>query len=228
MVKVCCFALLLVSCIPKEKTKGTSAMITQALPAKSIQYDSCKIAIRQLKSKSSTQWKSLPTSQKQICFTNAVVHTILPAWYGTKWDYNGTTTKPQTGSIACGYFVTTVLRDAGLPIARVKLAQCASAQMIKAIVKPPFIAEFSLQPLSTFINYITLKGYGLYIVGLDNHTGFIYNDGEHIWFIHATYLGTADVQKENAANSKILANSKYKMIGKISADETLLNKWIQQ
>lgn len=69
-------------------------------------------------------------------------------------------------------------------------------------------------------------GYGLYIVGLDNHTGFIYNDGKEIYFIHSTFVGTRNVQKENAATSWILEKSKYKVLAKISADEKVLDRWI--
>src|SRR5437764_1215954 len=38
---------------------------------------------------------------------------IFPAWFGTPWDFNGTTQTPGEGKIACGYFVTTVMRDLG-------------------------------------------------------------------------------------------------------------------
>jgi hypothetical protein len=70
------------------------------------------------------------------------------------------------------------------------------------------------------------QGYGLYIVGLDNHTGFIYNDGNEINFIHSTFIGTRNVQKENAATSWILEKSKYKVLAKLSADEKVLERWI--
>jgi len=63
-------------------------------------------------------------------------------------------------------------------------------------------------------------------VGLDNHTGFIYNDGNEVYFIHSTFIGTRNVQKEIAATSRILEKSKYKVLGKISADEKVLNRWI--
>jgi hypothetical protein len=51
---------------------------------------------------------------------------LLPYWLGTTWNFNGTTQVPGEGSIACGYFVTTLLRDAGVKLERVKLAQMAS------------------------------------------------------------------------------------------------------
>src|SRR5688500_17600336 len=46
--------------------------------------------------------------------TQSVYNEVFPYWYGTGWDFNGTTETPGQGKIACGYFVSTVLRDAGL------------------------------------------------------------------------------------------------------------------
>jgi hypothetical protein len=80
--------------------------------------------------------------------------------------------------------------------------------------------------LEYFIQSIQKQGYGLYIVGLDNHTGFIYNNGKDIYFIHSTFVGTRNVQKENAATCWILKQSKYKVLGKISADERVLERWM--
>ena len=161
-----------------------------------------------------------------MVFTRAVTETIIPNWMGTKWDFNGTSEIPQQGSIACGYFVTTVLRDAGLRVARVKLAQMASEQMITSLVQAKYIQRFSNVAINDFTAAVTKQGFGLYLIGLDNHTGFIYNDGDTIYFIHSSVVGTRNVQKEIAAGSWVLQQSKYKVLGKISADEKVLTKWI--
>ncbi|MEO6254124.1 MAG: hypothetical protein ABIO79_12500 [Ferruginibacter sp.] len=47
-----------------------------------------------------------------------------------------------------------------------------------------------------------------------------------IYFIHSTFVGTRNVQKEKAALSWILDKSKYKVLAKISADEKVLDRWI--
>ena len=59
-------------------------------------------------------------------------------------------------------------------------------------------------------------GFGLYVVGLDNHTGFILNDGNKAYFIHSTFIKPACVLKENVNESKVLANSRYRVIGKVN------------
>ena len=110
--------------------------------------------------------------------------------------------------------------------ARIKLAQCASEQMITTLIQPKYIRRFSNVDIAVFIQAIQQQGYGLYIVGLDNHTGFIYNDNSQVYFIHSTFVGTRNVQKENAAASWVLKQSKYKVLGKLSADEKMLERWI--
>ena len=80
--------------------------------------------------------------------------------------------------------------------------------------------------MENFIRSVQNQGYGLYVIGLDNHTGFIYNDGREIYFIHSSYIGSKVVQKEQAASNPILKQSKYKVLGKISGDEKVLERWI--
>ncbi len=142
-----------------------------------LNYDSCKKDILLTKEKNKAAWGKLTKQQKEKIFTTSVAETIIPNWIGTAWDFNGISQTPQKGTIACGYFVTTVLRDAGLNIARVKLAQCASEQMMLSLIQPKYVQRFSNIAMDNFIQKIQHQGYGLYIAGLDNHTGFIYNDG---------------------------------------------------
>ena len=214
------------SCISKEKQVKQIVLKKQAVSTIVINYDSCKAAIQHNRQIQKPLWQHLSKADKEKIFTAAVTETIIPAWIGTHWDFNGTTETPQQGNIACGYFVTTVLRDAGLPISRVKLAQCASEQMITTLIQSKYISRFSNIAMEDFMIAIKTQGSGLYIVGLDNHTGFIYNDGKDIYFIHSTFIGTRNVQKDNAATNPILKQSKYKVLGKISSDEKVLKQWM--
>jgi hypothetical protein len=220
------FLVTLLACNNKEKQAGSLLHNTTPAAAPVLNYDSCKREVFLAKQNSKAVWNKLTTAQKEKIFTTAAAETIIPNWIGTPWDFNGISEKPQQGSIACGYFVTTVLRDAGLNLSRTKLAQCASEQMITSLVQSKYIQRFSNVPIEHFIQSVQKEGYGLYIVGLDNHTGFIYNDNKEIYFIHSTFVGTRNVQKEKAAASWVLRQSKYKVLGKISSDEKVLNKWI--
>lgn len=216
----------LISCSPVEKRPSGSIPGDQSVQVATINYDSCKKAVLILKSQNKQVWNKLSKQEKEKLFTESVTETIIPAWIGTPWSFNGTSETPQQGSIACGYFVTTVLRDAGLTLHRIKLAQCASEQMITTLVQSKHIRRFSNISLENFIHTIEESGYGLYIVGLDNHTGFLYNDGNKIYFIHSTFVGTRNVQKEKASTCWILRQSRYKVLGKLSADEKVLEKWM--
>jgi len=56
-------------------------------------------------------------------FHESLLNRIIPCWNGTKWSFEGHTSVPKTGHIACGYFVSTTLKDIGLNLNRYKLAQ---------------------------------------------------------------------------------------------------------
>jgi hypothetical protein len=159
------------------------------------------------------QYRADPVLSNKIQFLNNIRDSLFTCWLGTPWDFNGTTEEPNNGNIACGYFVTTLLRDMGIKLNRVKLAQCASEEMIKTVCIETSIHRSRNEPISKFIEEI--KDAGLYIVGLDFHTGFILNDGKNKYFIHANYTGKKVVEKEIAIESSVLASSKYKVIGKV-------------
>ncbi len=156
-----------------------------------------------------------PTPFNKQILLNSIRDSLFTCWLGTPWDFYGTTEEPNNGKIACGYFVTTLLRDMGVAVNRVRHAQCASEEMIKAVCIKNSIRRFSNESISPFIDEVKKQGIGLYIVGLDFHTGFILNDSEEVYFIHANYAGKKVVEKELANKSAVLETSKYKVIGKV-------------
>lgn len=153
-----------------------------------------------------------------------ITNDIFNYWYNTKWDFNGTTTTPQKGSIACGYFVTTVLEHAGFKLPRVKWAQLDSETMILKLNSN--VKRFSKRPVQEVINYIESSGKGLYLVGLDIHVGFIVNDGNEISFVHSNYYKPEiGVMKESLIGKNPLADSRYRVVGKI-LHKTMIEKWL--
>src|SRR5688572_16738148 len=118
-------------------------------------------------------------------FTNSVVNELIAYWYGTPWDFNGITQQPGKGQIACGYFVTTVLRDAGYKINRVKVAQMPASEIIRQVADKSTIRAFSLQTVGKVDSAVKKMGPGLYVVGLDYHVGFLFCDGAEVYFIHS-------------------------------------------
>jgi len=149
---------------------------------------------------------------------------ILPSWYGTNWDFNGTTTTPKKGSIACGYFVTTTLEDAGFKIPRVKWAQMASEKMITSCTQS--IKRFSGKEMEEVEKWLLAQEDALYIVGLDNHTGFVYKSGKEVRFIHSSPVTQCKgVANEKATDHNPLSVSGYRVFGKLFTDE-MIKKWL--
>lgn len=155
-----------------------------------------------------------------------ITNDIFPYWYGTPWDFNGHSKIPKQGAIACGYFVTTVLLDAGFNVPRIKWAQSASEVFIKKLA-PNNLHRFSDKPISEIEKYLKNAGTGLYVVGLDSHVGFIVVKNDSIQFVHANYYEPdIGVMSQKIDSENPLKNSNYRIIGKLLTDEMVIN-WMQ-
>lgn len=183
------------------------------------------LALRYQEARSETD-KERIVGQARAAVVRAIYTEMFPNWYGTPWDFNGTTEVPRQGKIACGYFVTTVLRDAGWKVQRARLAQQASENIILSLTSEPYIKRFRRVAIEDFVRTVKDWGPGIYVVGLDIHTGFIVNSGDEVYFIHASYAEPFAVVKERALDSKILQASKYRVLGRITADDEFIAKWL--
>jgi hypothetical protein len=143
-----------------------------------------------------------------------IVDSLLPYWYGTAWNFYGTTQVPQQGTIACGYFVTTILRDAHLPIQRVHLAQQTASKIIATTCNNNSIARFN--KVTELEKYFTTKPNNtMYILGLDCHVGFVIKSNNVLYFIQSGYIQPAIVKKELLSKSAEILASKTYMIGAV-------------
>lgn len=157
--------------------------------------------------------------EKQDRFFTFINTDVPNYWMGTKWDFNGTTRTPQNGTIACGYFVTTVLDDFGIKLKRIQLAQQVSSVMITTLCDSKSIKRFSkIEQLEKYLNRRNEEE--IFIVGLDFHTGFIIKDNSKLYFLHSNYIQKEGVVKEEIRNSRALLSSKSFMIGSISQKES--------
>ncbi|MEO8404724.1 MAG: hypothetical protein ABI480_09020 [Chitinophagaceae bacterium] len=152
--------------------------------------------------------------------------TLFDKWKDTPWDFNGTTTEPKQGEIACGYFVTTILQAMDLSINRQKLSTCASSEMMKSLVPDQKLKVLNYLSYPAFNDSLTHLGKGVYIIGLDFHTGFIVNDGDENWFIHSNYIQRKGVTKETVMNSDALKVSKTRWMVSLTGDKEFLYKWL--
>ncbi len=160
-------------------------------------------------------------------WVNTLSNDLYNKWQNTPWDFNGTTTEPNKGAIACGYFVTTILRDMDLKISRNKLAICPSSIMMKSLTPHQKIKNLSYLSYPEFEEALSVSGKGVYIIGLDFHTGFIINDGLENWFIHSNYIGRKGVMKEAVSKSSALRSSKTRWIISLTNDKDFLFRWLK-
>ncbi|MHC4982211.1 MAG: hypothetical protein ACYTF6_03460 [Planctomycetota bacterium] len=156
----------------------------------------------------------------------AIYRSICPYWYGTRWAFHGTTQRPREGTMACGYFVSTLLRDAGFRVERVRLAQQAAEKIIKTLISERHIRRFSGAAIGQFVEAVKGDGKGIYIVGLDYHVGLVVCEPPEVFFIHSSGLEPWCVVKEPAMTSPALVASRYRVYGKLTADDELIERWL--
>ena len=156
------------------------------------------------------------------CLRKSLTDQIYPCWYGTEWDFNGITETPCQGKIACGYFVSTTLKHAGINVNRYKLAQKYSHAIVKSVCT-------DVKVYNSFEDMITrLKGStdDIYVVGLDNHVGVLSKQGEEIYFIHSSFVYPSYVQREPAESSIVLGGSNIYVLGNMTSNTALLKSWL--
>ena len=161
-------------------------------------------------------------------FTQQLLNEIIPYWYGTVWDFNGYTAVPNTGKIACGYFVSTTLRDMGLNLNRYRLAQQDPENEAKSIA----IDAENLVSIDIDFDYngdtihkiIQEFDQGLYFVGLGNHVGFLLIKDNYSFFIHSNYID-GRVMIENSKFSDAFLSQKY-YFSNITNNKHMALKWL--
>jgi hypothetical protein len=153
-----------------------------------------------------------------------ICNDIFNQWYGTPWTFHGHTKQPREGSIACGYFVNTVLADAGFNIPADAWSQLASETFIVKLTKD--LKRYSQTPIAKVKDYVSGRGDGLYLVGLDCHVGFIYVKGNDVKFVHSNYYQREiGVMAEDLDTKNPLNDSNYRVLGKL-LDDKMMENWI--
>jgi hypothetical protein len=193
----------------------------QSLAEKQKAYPALVASIETKRLKFDERWSTASATQQAPILIEArsflektITEDLFPCWMGTTWDFNGVSQKPGGGAIACGYFVSTILRDAGYKVERAKLGQQASQIII------------TNSSMENMVQVFKNRGDGLYIVGLDSHTGFVTVKGDTITFVHSNYYTPPRaVSAEPLQGRNPFADSKYRVIGKLAGDESV-KRWI--
>lgn len=156
-------------------------------------------------------------------FAEAFLNHIMPFWYGTPWDFYGHTEDPGTGFIACGYLVSTTLTHLGVNVNRFALAQQWPVDIVRSLCAEEY---YQYSSKSSVIAAIRDKGYGLYVIGLDNHVGFIKYDQWGVNFIHSNWAGSRTVVSEDPQYSTAFSSTRNYYLGKLSNNEQFITKWL--
>lgn len=161
-------------------------------------------------------------------FTNYLVDKIIPYWYGTPWSFEGHTSMPNQGNIACGYFISTTLRDMGIKLNRYKLAQKSPLDEAKVISCGSVIYNVVQEsPEKAFeeINHLTKEG--LYFIGFDKgHVGYLLKRKGELFLIHSNYLYPGLVCIELLEESRVFKSFSKFHLADISNNERLLKHWL--
>lgn len=158
-------------------------------------------------------------------FNETLLNQIIPHWYGTIWDYNGYTDIPGEGLIACGYFVSTTLKHIGVNVNRYKLAQAYSLKAVK-VLSGDAVIDLSGKGAGGVIAFLQEKEDGFYVVGLDNHIGYLLKRQGQIFFIHSSYLHPGQVCIELAKNALAFQGHNSYVLAQLSRNGQFIKRWL--
>jgi len=147
---------------------------------------------------------------------------LVPSWEGTRWAMNGTTEVPGEGRIACGYFVSTVLRDAGLQVERVLLAQQASERIVVTLADPGTVRRYWRATPADVVRDLGDDD-GIFVVGLDWHVGLLVVAAGEATFCHASRSQQRQVVCEDPHEARSLI-SRYTVVGELGT--RALEAWV--
>jgi len=164
----------------------------------------------------------------KTAFANQLVDKIIPHWYGTPWSFGGHTATPNEGKIACGYFISTTLRDMGVNINRYKLAQKSPINEAKMISCGSVITQVEEETHEKAFEEIdTFTQEGLYFIGFDEgHVGYLLKRDGELLLIHSNYLNPVSVCMETLKESRVFKRfTKFHLVA-ISHNDGLLQRWL--
>jgi hypothetical protein len=222
LISFCAICFLLLSCFDSEKTRTKDKLPTYEELKASVEKK--RVVFREEYAGADESARSKIIEKAGTYLLTTITEDFFDQWEGTEWDFNGTTRTPRKGKIACGYFITTVLLDAGFKIPRVKWAQQASEYYITRFSSE--VERFSNQTPESMKSYFLKHPDALYIAGLDNHVGFVYKSGDEVTFTHASYYDPKiGVQTESLIGDNPFAKSAYRVVGRV-LDKEMIKKWI--
>lgn len=191
----------------------------------SLEYNDSLLQIKGEKNKLLQEHAS--AEEIAVFFEKTLIERVFPYWYGTEWSFEGHTSVPKKGKIACGYFVSTTLKHLGLNLNRYKLAQQLPLYEAKSLSNDVWVIKGESWEELRLLFYKKIEQDGVYFIGLDeNHVGYLYRSNNVFYFIHSNYF-TGKVEKEEIDQSIVLKSFFTFYIVPLSTNEVFLNKWLR-
>jgi len=186
-----------------------------------------ELSQRDKKAKNSTERELIKKEARDVL--ESALPQLMRCWLGTPWDFNATSQEPGSGKIACGYFVSTIMRDAGFKVERIKLAQQPSQNIIRTFLPRSQMHVRTQTSYSQFLKQVTDRGPGIRIVGLDRHVAFlVINPDLSMRFIHSSGAAAKCVVDEGRDHAYTLKGSQYRVTGNITRHEEVIEQWLTQ
>ncbi len=190
-------------------------------------YQEVKRAIEVIRKKNNLK-TPLDSLSKQ--FKESLLNRIIPFWEATKWSFEGHTSQPKKGEIACGYFVSTTLKHIGININRYQLAQQLPINEAKSLVLGSALIEVSENSNEENIKSIYKRLLeGIHFIGFDqSHVGYILKEKENLYLIHSNYTDSRGVEIETIETSTVFASYSRFYLVLLSTNESLLKRWLNK
>jgi hypothetical protein len=155
-----------------------------------------------------------------------VMPEMMQCWVGTPYDFNGTAEKPGAGKVACGYYVSTVIRDAGFRVNRYKLAQQPSENILRTFLDGDGCKLKVGEDYDRYADWVEGMEPGVYLVGMDTHVGFIVNRTDGMHFFHSSGWKKRGVVEEPRKKAGALRHSNWRMLGGLTMDPGVIQTWL--
>jgi len=162
-------------------------------------------------------------SEARSVLRDAIIDDLLPRWTGTPWAFYGDADEPGVEPVACGYYVSGILRDAGLRVERQRLAQQAAEHIIQTFVPEERIRRFRDASAADVVAHVAQRD-GVWIVGLDFHVGFLVAEEGVVRFCHSTFVDAEGALCEDPLASPGFV-SRYRVVGELLGDD-VVRGWI--
>lgn len=151
---------------------------------------------------------------------------FIEPWVGTTWEFYGVSEEPGRGTIACGYFVSTLLRDLGLGVERVRLAQQASEYIVKTLSPADRVWRFRTGNVADVLKTVRAQPERWFVIGLDYHVGLLLRlDGGEVLMCHSSYLEPGYALCEDAETA-LAMQSGYHVVGALFTPD-LTRRWLR-